>query len=352
MEFFCCSKSRSKSEGEGRENAHEGIRKTPAEPLKAVTIPQTHPDHSFPEYGWTIVTPHAELLKCYQALLQSSKAFFSLPEVEKEEYKTGYGSEDGWNVVEGEKEFITIRSLDRTPAHVRDAAMAYWAEAGALLNQMLGKIAESLGLSGDNLTVFSEPCLELKRDPTQSMLRLFRYNVDGQRSKIVAEAHKDLGLLSLVMSDTPGLEVYDPHSQRWFPLERTYRSPVLLAGRQLERLTNSRYRSGGHLVRSYPDPAANQTRENCGQEASYRYSVVFVLRAHGPILVNTDELTTPLTGIFSKPMKGIRAGALLKNIQADHFNINAGIEERDEQRRKLAEKKKDEGINIAVGKDP
>jgi hypothetical protein len=134
--------------------------------------------------------------------------------------------------------------------------------------------------------------------------------------------------------------------------ERTYRSPVLLAGRQLECLTNSRYRSGGHLVRSYPDPAANQTRENCGQEASYRYSVVFVLRAHAPILVNTDELTTPLTGIFSKPMKGIRAGALLKNIQADHFNINAGIEERDEQRRKLAEKKKDEGINIAVGKDP
>jgi hypothetical protein len=70
------------------------------------------------------VTPHAELLKCYQALLESSKAFFSLPKVEKEEYKTGYGSEDGWNVVEGEKEFITIRSLDRTPAHVRDAAMA------------------------------------------------------------------------------------------------------------------------------------------------------------------------------------------------------------------------------------
>jgi hypothetical protein len=79
------------------------------------------------------------------------------------------------------------------------------------------------------------------------MLRLFRYNVEGQQSKIVAEgnircfyrysshqlylkvfyeavssyhflAHKDLGLLSLVISDTPGLEVCDPVGQLWFAL--------------------------------------------------------------------------------------------------------------------------------------
>jgi hypothetical protein len=75
------------------------------------------------------------------------------------------------------------------------------------------------------------------------MLRLFRYNVDGERSKIVAEgnerpivqvnivlkifehilltfilAHRDLGLLTLVISDTPGLEVCDQHGRLWFPL--------------------------------------------------------------------------------------------------------------------------------------
>ncbi|KAE9378036.1 Clavaminate synthase-like protein [Stipitochalara longipes BDJ] len=346
MGFFCCLNFNNRSRGDAQGNipSHEGVHKTPVEALKAVTIPQIHPDHSFPEYGWTIVAPHAELSKRYQALLESSKAFFALPEAEKEVFKTRHGSEDGWNVVDGEKEFITIRSLDRTPAHIRDAAMAYWAEAGALLNQMLGKIAESLDLSSNSLTVFSEPCLELKRDATQSMLRLFRYNVDGERSKIVAEAHRDLGLLSLVMSDTPGLEVCDPHGQRWFPLEKTYRSPVLLAGCQLECLTNKRYISGGHLVRSYPVSTPNQIT---AAEAAYRYSIVFVLRAHTPVPVNTDELTTPLTGIFSRPLKDITAGELLRNIQAAHFNINAGIEERDEQKRKLAEKKKDEGIECA-----
>jgi isopenicillin N synthase-like dioxygenase len=85
-------------------------------------LPQTYSDHSFSEYGWTIVTPHSELLKSYQALLEASKAFFALPEAEKEVFKTRQGSEDGWNLVEGEKEFITLRSLESTPEQIRDAA--------------------------------------------------------------------------------------------------------------------------------------------------------------------------------------------------------------------------------------
>jgi hypothetical protein len=44
-------------------------------------------------------------------------------------------------------------------------------------------------------------------------------------------------------------------------------------------------------------------------------------------------LTSPL------PRRGITAGELFKNIQAAHFNINTGMQERDEQKRKLAEKK-------------
>jgi hypothetical protein len=244
------------------------------------------------------------------------------------------------------------------------------------------------------------------------MLRLFRYNVDGQRSKIVAEgnpmspaflgqsqlpagyrdipladislpAHKDLGLLSLVMSDTPGLEVCDPHGRRWFPLyvclqdthpleipskrkhvtspsivltrvsyrERTYRSPVLLAGRQLECLSNNRYRSGGHLVRSYPAQLLDHSGEAPTPRAPYRYSIVFVLRAHSPIPINTDTLTTTVTGKFLRPLKGITAGELFRNIQAGHFNINAGMEERDEQKRKLAERKQHDSMRCGGSED-
>ncbi len=160
----------------------------------------------------------------------------------------------------------------------------------------------------------------------------------------------------LCMLDTPSdRKAYDFTLRRvltWKSYrERTYRSPVLLAGRQLECLTNNRYRSGGHLVRSYPDRLHDPTGEASIPRAPYRYSIVFVLRAHSPILVNTDALTTKVTCKFSRPLNGITAGELLRNIQADHFNINAGMEERNEQKRKLAEKKKDENIRCTKGRD-
>jgi hypothetical protein len=133
--------------------------------------------------------------------------------------------------------------------------------------------------------------------------------------------------------------------------EKTYRSPVLLAGRQLECLTNNRYHSGGHLVRSYPSQLQDKSGEAQKRKPAYRYSIVFVLRAHSPVPVNTESLTTTVTGKFSTPLTGITAGELLRRIQADHFNINAGIGERDEQRRKLAERKKLDSIHSAEGKD-
>jgi hypothetical protein len=149
-------------------------------------------------------------------------------------------------------------------------------------------------------------------------------------------AHRDLGLLSLVIGDTPGLEVWDRRGF-FFPIERWYQSPAasLLAGRQLERLTNGRYVSGGHLVRSYPDqPKSN---DYLPPESRYRYSLVFVLRAHYPVPVDTNKLENEITGRFQNPLIGTTAGELFSNIKGAHFNINTGIEEREAQRESLLE---------------
>jgi hypothetical protein len=160
-------------------------------------------------------------------------------------------------------------------------------------------------------------------------------------------AHKDLGLLSLVISDVPGLEVWNRHTQRWFPIERSYSKPAgsLLVGRQLERLSNGRYRAGHHMVRSYPDSTSALSQLNMHQSSQFhktpqycRYSVVFALRAHSPVSVDTDNLTTAITGQFDKPVIGITAQELFTEIKNSHFNINTGMQERNEQRRKLAEK--------------
>lgn len=152
-------------------------------------------------------------------------------------------------------------------------------------------------------------------------------------------AHKDLGLLSLVIGDTPGLEAWDRNISSWFPIERTYTQPAgtLLVGKQLERLSNGRYSAGGHLVRSYPDLASKE---------KYRYSIVFVLRAHSPLLVNTDRLTSSITGEFQNPIRDVKARELYLQIQKAHFNINTGHDEREQQRIKLAAMKSTNAIPL------
>jgi hypothetical protein len=62
---------------------------------------------------------------------------------------------------------------------------------------------------------------------------------------------------------------------------------------------------------------------------------VFVLRAHSPVVIDTDELTTDVTGEFGEKMRGIKAGQLFARIRGRCFNINTGLEEREEQRKKV-----------------
>ncbi|KAH7356560.1 hypothetical protein BKA65DRAFT_494940 [Rhexocercosporidium sp. MPI-PUGE-AT-0058] len=314
-------------------------------PLKPVVLPRVNPDHqiALSEQGWTTIgldeKPTDALYDSYQDLSRASQTFFDLPDDYKQTFKTQHGSEEGWSRVEGEKEFITLRTIQNTPDELKIAASKYWVEAGRLLSETLGRVAESLDLPAKTLTVYSEPCAALGDEETATMLRLFRYEgFEGKESKVVAE---DLGLLSFVIGDKPGLEVMDCHADFWFPIEQSYESPKgsLLVGRQLERLSNARYRAGGHRVRSYPN-SVTESKESSDPWNNWRHSIVFVMRAHLPVLVNTDELATEITGPFSQPLKGITAGELFDDIHSAHFNINTGIEEREEQRRKLTEQAK------------
>lgn len=162
-------------------------------PLIPRNLPYVLPLHqpSLAFQGWTTITyptPTDPLFEASESLFRASKAFFDLPASDKEGFRTDIGTEEGWSRVEGEKEFITLRSIDKTPNELKDAATAYWKEAGVLLNEILGTVAESLGLGADALTRFSEPCKEFGGARTATMLRLFRYEgFEGTESKIVAE---------------------------------------------------------------------------------------------------------------------------------------------------------------------
>jgi hypothetical protein len=174
------------------------------------------------------------------------------------------------------------------------------------------------------------------------MLRLFRY--EGAEPKVVAEPHADLGLLSVVVGNVPGLEVWD--GQGWFEVEkeaaaRGGKGASLLVGRQLERFSNGRFPAGGHRVVAYGKPPASPSRsqvptsESEPETKQYRFSIVFVLRAHEPVVINSAELETGITGKWDEPIEGVTAGKLYEEIRRKHFNINIGVEEREMQRRKV-----------------
>jgi hypothetical protein len=213
----------------------------------------------------------------------------------------------------------------------------------------LGRISTSLGLSDgedEGLRQYVGPCGSLQdadKEKTATMLRLFRY--EGWEAKVVAEPHADLGLLSVVVGDVPGLEVWDGAS--WFAVEKVVedsgrKGATMLAGRQLERLSNGRYPAGGHRVVAYgsPGPSSNPistipARTRSDSDKKYRFSIVFVLRAHEPIIIKSDSLETEVTGKWTEPMNGITAGRFYEKIRGQHFNINIDMDEREKQRNKL-----------------
>jgi isopenicillin N synthase-like dioxygenase len=169
------------------------------------------------------------------------------------------------------------------------------------------------------------------------------------------KAHHDLGMLSLVVSDVPGLYVHDKIEKQWYEAEGIGQraQATLLAGRELMRkccstdpfhtcvdtislsdFTNNLYQSGGHSVVA----DANQSLPSVNQS---RHSIVYILRADWATPILYTALTSKITGSHPPDrVEGELAGALFNRINRAHFSVNIKPEERAEQKRKLFEKKK------------
>ncbi len=51
--------------------------------------------------------------------------------------------------------------------------------------------------------------------------------------------------------------------------------------------------------------------------------------------IDTEKLTTEVTGPFERPLRGVVANDLFRSIEQTHVNINAEIQIREQQRQKL-----------------
>lgn len=285
---------------------------------------------------------HAGMVQAYTDLFAQSRKFFDLPadSHQKTAYQAVSGpaaSEEGYSKIPGEKSIITTRTSDRCPEILHDQLKTAWDLTGAFMQKIASAIARTLELDPEVFTPFVEPCATLTTTKTPTQLRMFRYDrPSGTEPTVNAEKHKDLGLLSLVIGHTPGLQVLDSSETRWISIEEppaihtesTARSggltATLLGGETLNFLSRNNYKAGVHRVVCAPASVTNDP---------YRFSIVFTLRpAVAPLY--TKNFESAVTGEFEpqERIDGASSSALFGNIMRTHWNINAAKDVREKQR--------------------
>jgi isopenicillin N synthase-like dioxygenase len=220
------------------------------------------------ETGFFYVTGHGVPAVLRSALDTAARAFFSLPDNDKQEIAMARGGKAwrGWFPVGAE---LTSGEQDRKeglyfgtelpaghplPLHgpnlfprqvpeLRTLVLTYLDELTRVAQEVLRGVALSLGLAADYFSA------GYTADPTV-LFRIFHYPPapDGDPGWGVGE-HTDYGLLTLLLQDdNGGLQVHTPDG--WLdapPLPDTF---VCNIGDMLERLTGGWYRSTPHRVRN------------------------------------------------------------------------------------------------------
>jgi hypothetical protein len=294
-----------------------------------------------------------------------------LPEEEKAKYtkrdaRAYQGSEEGYSKVPGEKCMITLRRADTTPDEfeLKERSRRAWEASAQLMRDILTAIEESLGMDEGVLVRTMGPQLEMPKvgeENVATLVRMFKYDrpvsssEDGDSKppepRVVAEAHRDLGLLTLVFGHTPGLECWDSATEKWIACEENkgvsnagevQLTATLLAGQTLAKFTNWRYTAGRHRVFVNPAPAAPQASSATSPltDLRYRYSLVHALRAHLPVKVSTSQFTTSITGQCPPELQytDVTIGQIYQAISAAHWNVNISVEERRRQEKEVEEK--------------
>lgn len=329
-----------------------------------VNFPFLSPDQLPTLYsqGWARVLLPSDhpLLSAAAKLFSTSRDFFAMPLEHKEQFhlsKLGQeermqSSEEGWSRVEGEKEMLTVRRMKPLcPPELVSDAQDLWNECGSFMQLMMASIEQSLNLpKGAFDSLVNEECVLPKGKRHETLLRMFRYE-RAEEAKLVAVHHRDIGLLSLVIGSSPGLEVWDEIKKKWIEIEENDGEKpaggltlTFMTGKTLTRLTNNRYKPGLHRV--FVPPASSSASDD---DAKYRYSLVYALRPYREAMLTTDDYTSDVTGPFEYPFEGVKAQTLFDAIASAHWSVNGGIEEREKQRIKVQKMKEEVAREYAMG---
>lgn len=307
-------------------------------------VSDDHALHFLAEEGYLplALADHPGMVAAYTKLFSQSHKYFDLPadSPQKTAHQAVSGpsaSEEGYSKIPREKSILTTRTSSRCPEILHDQLKTAWDLTGKFMQNITTAIASTLNLDPSVFEPFVKPCATLTNTKTPTQLRMFRYDrPPGTEPTINAEKHKDLGLLSLVIGHSPGLQVLDTSASRWVSIEEepaispatTARSngltATLLGGETLAFLSRNNYKAGVHRVLCAP---ASATKD------PYRFSIVFTLRpALAPLY--TKDFESDITGAFEAHERadGESSSVLFEKIMRSHWNINAAREVREKQK--------------------
>lgn len=139
---------------------------------------------------------------------------------------------------------------------------------------------------------------------SSSVLRLINYH--AATSDIAAsDIHEDLGLLTFVChTGVPALEIYDfAHDTGWLDIEAMQgtKDAIVMAGESLSLISNGYFIPASHRVR------------NTGLS---RLSINYHLRLSNDATLDSEQLTSAITGQFNKPFHMTGGEFLLREIKA------------------------------------
>ncbi|KAH8109332.1 hypothetical protein DFH11DRAFT_1812991, partial [Phellopilus nigrolimitatus] len=232
---------------------------------------------------------------------------------------------------------IHLAETTRSEFELRAKAESAWRASGDVMRDMLIAIEESLGMAPGALVRTAVAQLAPPQEGAKNvvtLMRMFRYErppaTAETDSRVVAESHKDLGLL-LVVGHSPGLECWDAAGECWVSSLGQLNATVLV-GQTLAKFTNWRYAAGRHRVFVHPGLSPQESNEAAPDaltNPAFRFSLVHALRAHLPVLVSHTDFETAVTGAYVPAEQFIDTPVLniYRTISNAHCNVNITVEE-------------------------
>jgi isopenicillin N synthase-like dioxygenase len=203
------------------------------------------------EVGFLTIVGHGVEAELIEEVATRSRAFFDLPDAEKERYRAPAATPGlpVYRPVGAEKLGANAdrkASLDWGPLlegvgwpspRLRDAYARYYAEMLRVATSLVHSFSLALGLDEHGLDRFF--------DERSSSLRVIDYPAGAGGAR--AGAHRDYGCLTIIRSDAAGLEV-QTRSGRWLPVQAPPRGFVVNIGDLMQRWTGDRWISTLHRV--------------------------------------------------------------------------------------------------------